>query len=277
MLGGVQLAQFEAGFPKKFGVFGEQFDAPVNLVHDALSWPMSAVKKLKVLQSVISFLTVDVMDCFLGAKPTSKVLFHDVAVLKDFTRWFAVATLHNQPNVTVTRWARLISSSFAQPPLFGFLEFRTADRAANLAQSVHRSTGPALDRHAFAALDTVCLPVFVFQHLAVKATAAAAVFRVFAPVLAVRAQLADRERERLLALKTFEFNTLRFRVGAADPRQVGVVAGLTAKTVSFSLVQGLKGVSALFTGFWVKHDSPLFVRSLYRTLSVPATRISGAV
>lgn len=101
---GVALDKFQPAFFHRFPHFIRVLPRDGQSLRDKIDNPLTRsvprLKQLKIAHGIVPSVSVPVMDGFSRKKFTSNVLFHHVAVFKDFTRRFSV--LSGDVNAPVT-------------------------------------------------------------------------------------------------------------------------------------------------------------------------------
>lgn len=186
--------QYNALLTRELRVQPQHLDREGDFVGDALTVGLAARPKFEVMRSVISALSVQMVDFLIRCKRAAKSLFHNKTMLLNTYHLSARTQVdwNVKPNIAIAlglacdalgAW-RMVATKFG-----------TAYGAANLFESSKSSPNVPFDWHRIAANDAIRLPVFIGKALSDTATFGRAIHRVFTPCLSVSAQGARLESE----------------------------------------------------------------------------------
>lgn len=236
------------------GVTGEQFSRVGQLVGDSLSRPVIARKEFQVLDPVVVPVAVDVVNSFVGKKLSSNILFHHVAMLKDFVHRNTVGRGKAKHDVISFDAARDLrrsvfgSINFAGPFVFAL---PAAKALCSVERAIAFSSASVEQRAAVLARSSVPF-VRVLAPTDVRARHGA-VQRVFAMLLAVRRKVARLHGERFAAGFAGKFHGRNLSSWA--PVLNFVISPAHYAAVSARSVLGFdpKRCSAMFTNLIDRH------------------------
>jgi len=245
------------------GVQRQDFLGKTYLVNDTLTGTVAAGEKLQVLQPIVSFQTIDVVNCFLGKKLSTQVLLHDVAVLQNFVRGGAVCGWDAQHRVAASnapgdcRESVPLPVQFTDPFIFTLLATKFL---------------LAIDRAAFVSAGAVELFVAVLARgfvafVSVFATAYSrardrAVDRVFAKFLSIGVQVSRFVIEGFTAFSANKRDRRYHRSGSPVVLFMSRHAGLAAKLLRGEFLRHFKRLSTVETCFNQAHGTPPLVMSM---------------
>ncbi len=133
-----------AGGGAELGVLGQYLDGELHLVDDSLSGAVVRTEQFEVADIVVQTISVNMVHGLFGAKLASDMLFHIVAVLKDFVHGVAVSGRNTQYGVVsfdapgYFRKSVTFAVQLARPFVFALLAAKflfSVNRARSVAAS----------------------------------------------------------------------------------------------------------------------------------------------
>ncbi len=207
-----------------------------HLVNDTLTGAVAAVEKLKVLDSVVGFDAVDVVNRFFARQAPTDVLLHDASVLKNVSSFFAFRVRNGEAKITMPGWVR---DRFEQRLGFSCVhkfDFPNLLPAGFAASGVSAFAYPGC-REGFSAegastgFDAGSTDAAAFKR---------AIHRVFAESLVIAAKLSRVSAERFSAVFALELNRFHAMFRSSVGSQRSRVAGHAAIFAPVSNIFGAR-------------------------------------
>lgn len=251
------VAQLDTSLSRELGVLSQYLDREGNLVDYALTGTVPAAEKLKVLDSVVRFNPVDVVDGLVTKKFSSEVLLHNVAVLKNvLSHGLAVLRRNTQCDVVAAH-----PSGDLGQPVFRAMQFACpfvlALLTAQFLVAINSAATPSASPVEFFA--TVLAVSFVALVGIFAATHGRARHRavqwIVSEFLLVRTQVGGFVAKTAAAFFASESDSVNF--GRRPPVQSLACANASRRTefsVSFSLARGAKSLLAMLANLFSGHD-----------------------
>lgn len=246
----LQLITAGAG---KFGVEGQHLYREFDLVDDALARAVPTREKFEIYNFIKRFVSVHMVNCLIGMKPSPEVLFHHIPVLENVSRRFSVFTRDDQSNIAVARNALRgllirVVSLVGQPA-----KLRSAFGAAEALSAIYGSAGSALNVHTLSALNASSVPCFFRQSSAQSSTFGRTVHRFLIPLFSIRSNGSGFVLKRRAANLAIKLRALDASVFATENRFVRFLARKSTEFLGGISRLYPEGLTAAFANFLNRH------------------------